>query len=409
MCVYAYIIVNSVQYTYGGFGVLIWKNTLEVLVWKNSSFTNSDTIIRNVSYFDTYLNASFRDSITKEGVFEYKDKKEVEWIVAARPFFVPGNDSIDPSSPLNNLVILVFAQRPLALKSLDTLHTNIASTISFIIETTCIIIAATVAATLVFVFLIIHFISAPLEGMLRLSEELIEMSAEDDENKDYRAILRRAYCNLDRTDEIGILAIDYYYLVCMLHNQHADMEEQKFPLNPFHIPPSDDNRNKPYTVTWPQFVSVLSNINPEDFVESPEDITAALPPAAPVNIEDIYWPLHNDRMPEYINLGARLQQAMVAEQNSVTHEATADRYIQIPTDSEDGLQVGWFTSLKSQLYFLAVALLVGNIIVMIMTAVPLSSEQGDEWMSRSTPEIDSKQVLNMQAITVAKSAYVKVR
>ena len=100
---------------------------------------------------------------------------------------------------------------------------------------------------------------------------------------------------------------------------------------------------------------------------------------------------------------------MVAEQNSVTHEATADRYIQIPTDSEDGLQVSWFTSLKSQLYFLAVALLVGNIIVMIMTAVPLSSEQGDEWMSRSTPEIDSKQVLNMQAITVAKSAYVKVR
>ncbi len=394
------------QYTYGGFGVLIWKNTLDVLVWKNSKFTNSDTTIRNVSYFDTYLNASFRDSITKKGVFEYKDPKGFDWIVAAHPFFVPGSDSIDPSSPLNNLVILVFAQRPLALKSLDTLHTNIASTISDIIETTCIIIAATVAVTLVFVFLIIHFISAPLEGMLRLSEELIEMSAEDDENKDYRAILQRLYCNLERRDEIGILAIDYYYLVHALHNQHADMEELKFPLNPFHIPPPDDNRNTPYTVTWPQFVSVLNNIDPQENASSAEDVTPELPPAAPMNIEDFFWPLPKEKSPEYTNLelAARKEQ-----QNTGTQRATSRRYIQIPTNSEDDLQVGWFTSLKSQLYFLAVALLVGNIIVMIMTAVPLSSQQSDSWMKESTPEIDSNQVLNMQAITVAKSAYVKVR
>jgi hypothetical protein len=125
-----------------------------------------------------------------------------------------------------------------------------------------------------------------------------------------------------------------------------------------------------------------------------------------MNIEDFFWPLPKEKSPEYTNLelAARKEQ-----QNTGTQRATSRRYIQIPTNSEDDLQVGWFTSLKSQLYFLAVALLVGNIIVMIMTAVPLSSQQSDSWMKESTPEIDSNQVLNMQAITVAKSAYVKVR
>ena len=399
-------IVNNVQYTYGGFGVLIWKSTQEVLVWKNSNITNSNSSkIQTVRDFDPILASRSKD-LTQKGSFEYSDPKGLTWIVAAYPFFVPGMDDIDPSSSSNNLVILVFAQRSLALKSLDTLNTNIAVTTSFIVQTTCIIIAATVAATLVLVFLIIQYMSAPLEGMLRLSEELIQMSAEDDENKDYRSILQRAYRNLDRTDEIGILAIDYYYLVCMLHNKHVEREELKFPLNPFHIPPSDSSTNTPYAVTWSQFVAVLKNTDP---ATSPADITPALAPADAMKIDDFYWPLPKKKIPDYnnIELAARQQQSTVVEQDSATQRATSNRYILIP-NSANFLQVGWLTSLKSQLSFLSVALLVGVIITMIVTAVSLS-KQGYIWMSASTTEIDDNQVLNMQAITVSKSAYVKVR
>ena len=389
--------------------MLIAKQTLEVLVWKNSSITNSNSSkIYTVHDFDPYLASRYSD-LTQKGVFEYSDPQGLNWIVAAYPFFVPGKDNIDPSSSLNNLVILVFAQRDLALKSLDTLNTNIASTTGFIIESTCITIAATVAATLVLVFLIIQYMSAPLEGMLRLSEELIQMSAEDDENKDYRGILLRAYCNLQRTDEIGILAIDYYYLVCMLHNKHAEGEERKFPLNPFHIPPIDDNRNTPYIVTRPQFFSILTNnTDPQDIVVThPMDSIPMLTPTG-----DNYWPLPKNQTPDYVDLelAARQQQSTTTTtttQNCVTHGLTSDRYIWIP-NSKNILQVGWLTSLKSQLYFLSVALLAGVIITMIVTAVSLS-KQGYIWMSTSTTEINNNQILNMQAITVSKSAYVTVR
>ena len=57
-------------------------------------------------------------------------------------------------------------------------------------------------------------------------------------------------------------------------------------------------------------------------------------------------------------------------------------------------KVGYLTSLKSQLY-------------LIITVVSLS-RQGVDWMRSATPLIDSNQISNMQAITYAKSIFIRV-
>ena len=70
-------------------------------------------------------------------------------------------------------------------------------------------------------------------------------------------------------------------------------------------------------------------------------------------------------------------------------------------------KVGYLTSLKSQLYLLAGVLLSGLLVTMIITVVSLS-RQGVDWMRSATPLIDSNQISNMQAITYAKSIFIRV-
>jgi hypothetical protein len=79
-------------------------------------------------------------------------------------------------------------------------------------------------------------------------------------------------------------------------------------------------------------------------------------------------------------------------------------YIDVPKENK---KVGWFTSLKSQLYFMSFILLVGVTVTMLITVISVST-QGDTWMSSSATEIDNTQVVNMQAITDAKSVFAQV-
>lgn len=85
-------------------------------------------------------------------------------------------------------------------------------------------------------------------------------------------------------------------------------------------------------------------------------------------------------------------------------EEDPNYYATIP---EEEKRVGYLTSLKSQLYLLAGVLLSGLLVTMIITVLSLS-RQGVDWMSSSTPQIDRNQISNMQAITQAKSIFIKV-
>ena len=391
--------MNSVKYTDGGFGVLFSKSTQEVLVWKDQSYPTvipGTRTFLTISDFDVNLAAK---PITGSNIFQYTDPKGVTWIVSPYPFFQPGSIN-SPSNSGNQLVILVFAQRALAEASLDSLNSNINTTTNSILISTIIIIACTIAATILLCFLVIEYIARPLEAMRRISEEIAEMSAEDEDKKDYRSVLQKAYVNLNRTDEVGLLAAEYYYIVCLLHNKNmAKRETPKYPPNPFHLG-SEVNYDQ---LSWVQFISLY---------ESRNNVTVARGPVATA-MDDSSASMELDVLGS-MNMNTRgsakvympVATIVPTETNAKSAvQRDSSKYIDVPKEQK---KVGWFSSLKSQLYFLSFVLLVGVTVTMLITVISLST-QGVTWMSSSTTQIDNTQVTNMQAITVAKAAYVKVK
>jgi hypothetical protein len=80
------------------------------------------------------------------------------------------------------------------------------------------------------------YIVKPFEVMRSTSKEIIRISTEEVDLRDYSTLVDDAYFNLTRTDEVGLLAADYYDIVCLLHYGAIEKKEApKYPLNPFHL------------------------------------------------------------------------------------------------------------------------------------------------------------------------------
>jgi len=239
--------VNSVQYTDGGFGVLVALPSKEVLVWKDKS---TSTIFPGTEKFKTLSDIDSKlgqYDVSSQSIFEYTDESGVDWIVSVVPFFPSSHSGTSTLS--NTLSILVFAKRSLAESALDSMNSNIKSTTVQITIITIIIILCTVVGTILLSYSVIYFITGPLETMKRISQEIMDMSAEDEDRKDYQSVLQKAFINLSRTDEVGLLASDYYNIVCLLHNKNlAKREAPKYPPNPFHVGLPHFN------ITWSQYV-----------------------------------------------------------------------------------------------------------------------------------------------------------
>ena len=288
----------------------------------------------------------------------------------------------------------------MAFKSLDSLNSNIDSTTNTIVDATAITIVCTLIATMFFCFLMIEYIIArPLDSMRRISEEIIRVSAEDDDRRDYRGALQMALFNLNnRSDEVGILAVDFYNIVWKLHQQSLGKREApKYPPNPFYIGPDVDYDR----LSWPIFIEALERQNPE----YGNRITAA-------TLSNM-----SGTLPELDILGSiSLQTPVEGKYSRVSATPTADRV----TDDEEAAAngsntldtsqetvVGCFTSLKSQLYMLSGVFLTGVLVSMFINVVSLS-RQSETWMSKSTSEIDSTQVINMKAVMHAKCIFIEV-
>ena len=390
--------MNSVEYTNGGFGVLFKKSTQEVLVWKDVTY---ETIFpgtkqfKRISDFDSNLAAQ---PITTSNVFEYRDALNGEdWIVSSYPFFQPGMAN-SPSNSGNTLVILVFARRSLAEDSLDSLNSNIDYTTNNIVTATAIIIGCTIGATMLLCFLVIDYLARPLEAMRLISEEITAMSAEDEDKKEYRGLIQKAFVNLSRTDEVGLLAVEYYYILCLLHNKNMEKRNApKYPPNPFHLG-SNVNYDQ---LSWGQFVQMYESRNNVQLYSLPATTPAA---AAEYNASSDLDVLSSiSSRPGALTYTA-VATADNAVNNTTSPEGGSSQYMDVASEQQE---VGWCTSMKSQLYFLSSVLLTGVTITMLITVIALS-KQGTTWMSTSTSRIDNTQVVNMQAITAAKGAYVKV-
>lgn len=383
------------KYTNGGFGVLIARDTLQVLIWKDlsvpmvSTRANGVKVMKTVKDFDKELAKQLVN--TNEGVFTYTDANNEAWIVAACPLFQSGHIG-NPKISSNKLVILVFAQSRSALKSLASLNANIKEATNTIIEETSIITAAIVASTLFLVLLMVRYMTQPLDEMLQMSEELQEISANGDDVTDYNSVLNRAHGNSTRTDEIGILAREYYNVVQLLNDRQRGQEIRQ---NPFHIPPS--SWGDPSKLTWTEFIVHIDAL----FNDAEPPVASSFPA-----VQDAP-PLEDGA--DFISLllsPVRSRNVQIPQ----PEEGETENFVTPVGNSvlvEERTQVGWFTSLKFQLYFLSGILLSGVIVIMVVTAVSLG-DVGDKWSRESKEPIDNDQITNMHALTYSKSAFVMV-
>jgi hypothetical protein len=406
---FSFCAVNSVEYPDGGFGVLITIPSNKVLVWKSSAYLTyypETGAFKTVADFDANLAAH---NLQSKIVFEYADPEGVRWIVSTNPFF-PTAQSGSPYTLTDTLSILVFAKKAEAEKNLDSLNRNIESTTTAITTSTVVIICCTVAGTILLVFLVVDYLARPLESMRRISEEIMEMAAEDEEKKDYLGVIQKAYVNLSRSDEVGILAADYYYIVCLLHNRNiAKKEVPKHPPNPFHL---GNTRGIDYEkISWGEFVAEFDAQNDSQLrAVAVAEVVEAESPSAPGTELDMLSAIGKNHKQGFAAVATVDPEAQAPVGGGSTKTKTkhvsggGGDYLDVP---EATTSVGWFTSLKSQLYGLSTVLLVGIAVTMIVTIVPLS-RQGDAWMSDSTVQIDNTQVANMQAITFTKSVFVEV-
>lgn len=65
-----------------------------------------------------------------------------------------------------------------------------------------------------------------------------------------------------RSDEVGILATDYFNVICMLHNRNMKKKKQpKHTINAFYLPAS---QSSPGSIRWSEFYSeIIAKKNPK--------------------------------------------------------------------------------------------------------------------------------------------------
>lgn len=429
-------IVQSVNYTDGGFGALITYQSNQVLVWGNDTnvYETSTNSFKTLSDFDSTLG---KHDLTSDQVIEYTSAESgINWIVTVSTLFT------SDATQLSALVMLVFAQKHEAQAPLRSLDDEIDSTTSSLTTTTVIIVFATVGAVMAFVFGLVVYLTQPLEVMRSISGDVVRISAEEPHKRDYTAVLGQAGGNLRRTDEAGVLATSYYHVICMLHNKTvASQQVPKNPTNPFHVAeelPYDQltwrllhnkffSRQASHALNQAALVNNNGDMTVEDAGRSHQEgrvapvvidtgldvlaalaatqltmptstsvtaVSAATQPSAPPLAAHQYQQVDGD-----IELG---KLSRPPQTGTSVHSGDNSTFIEI---AEARPIVGICTSIKSQLYFLAFLLLAGMMATLIMSIVSLADE-GDKWTETSSSQLQSKQMMYLQAMAASKVVFV---
>ena len=358
----------------------------------------------------------------------------------------------------DSLSILVFSKYSELESPLIALNDNIHTTTQSVTIYTIITVLGTMLLTILLVTIVVQYITKPLEVMRHISEDVVKMITEDEENKDYTNLIQRAYNNILRNDEIGILASDYYHLILLLQDK-LDVKRQlkKHIQNPFFIPAEWPDKNT-FQLTLESFSRWYEHKLQQD-KQQQDSLNQVLSSQGNAIIEvtndnkesgddlDILGSLtkhHNNQVhstskpqshapenphfqqdPSEINKNgygviASLPDAESGlEMKSVTKaNPTSTGYEQVSTgDDVNAISISFkkkimrkidlFNSLGSQLYLLAILILIGMIIAMVIT-VGLLAKDGKLWMSDSSDDLLSTAIVNLQGIASAKALFVKV-
>lgn len=429
-------VVNEVTYTNSGFGAMVTYSesaaSSSVLVWGNRTDVYDEGVdaFKTIADFDAEL--AKRD-ISSNSVIEYTDPEGIDWIVCATPFLPTsryGSDTVKQ----NALIMLVFAQRYEAEYPLHALKTSIDSTTSSVSVEIAVTIGITVGVVMALVCVFVHYITSPLETMRAISERIIHMAAEDEENKDYSDLVQRAFFNLSRSDEVGLLASDYYHVLCTLHNKNVEKSEiPKYPANPLHVSGVADYA----TFSWSALMQLyrVQKEHEEQKLPVPVEVKPEVSP--PVSKMDgnldilgaLAAELAKAQKPPRssyaavavcdgvdsgdVEMGAVPSSTAAppgprmdgTRQARATTKSSDKTYIALPSGVPT--QVGYLTSLKSQLYGLCAILLCGIVIAASLTIAGIQAD-GHSWMSESSAQLESKQLQNLQGIAASKASFVQV-
>ena len=425
-----YSIINSIKYANDGFGVLI-NSSNYVLVWQQNEtvYDQQTNLPYDVSHFDQEL---AKYDLKQKSIIDYTDTTGTEWIVTTTPLF---NTSSGNSSGTDYaLFLLIFSNKKLAMTSSYSLQMHIKSTVTNVTVQTMIAASITITSVTIIVFLIILYIVKPFEVMKRISKDIIHQSTVEDDMRDYSTLMDEALFNLTRTDEVGLLAADFYDIICLLHHLSMDKRNKpKYPLNPFYLSDIEvENIVHEKYITSNSYVdsSLLSSWRS---LECTDLVTvmkkkrlyeqAVLNSVGCVHNEAKENNKHNDRN---VDLDV-LRSLKTARSNRRIHPIEDDGDTEVVNDIERGIyqvsqptslnvgnsitiasssmitspafmaskifdikkkirKVGRFTSIKSQLYALSGILLLGLIITKIIT-VTLINDEGKSWATECSANL----------------------
>lgn len=406
-------ILQSVNYTDGGFGALIKYQSNRVIVWGNDTevYDSSTNRFQTVADFDSTL-ATF--DLTSDRVIEYTHAESgIHWIVTVTTLF-----NLD-STQLPALVMLVFAQKHKAQSPLRALNDQIVTTTSSVMITILVVVLVTAGVVMAIASGLVVYLTQPLEAMRNISSEVVRISAEEPEHRDYSSVLKQASCNLRRMDEAGALAASFYRVICTLHNKSvASRHIPKNPPNPFHIADELEEED----LTWyflhhEVFAKQVSRSLSQGALSQASGISGRLRagsivPLETENDEDLTVLASGKSRPssaailagKYRPTEGDVEHGKLFRSHQVDGSVLSGDSSLIDL-SESSPLVGLCSSIKSQLYCSAFLLLAGMMMALIITIVFLA-DAGNQWTETSSNQLQAKQIAYLQAFADSKVVFV---
>ena len=196
--------MNSVTYPFNGFGALVNTKTSQVLVY-GSNLDPYDAINQKFKTLTDVAPGLSGIDLTSSYTLEFTDSNGVTYVVGVVPTFYvdnfPSQSAGSPSVPA--LTMLVFAVKSEATKPLISLKSNINTTTNNSYIVVLIICLGTAGAVMIFIALLVEYITNPLTKLREISAKIIQISADED-TKDYSPIVQMADMKLGRSDEVRI-------------------------------------------------------------------------------------------------------------------------------------------------------------------------------------------------------------
>lgn len=382
----------------------------------------------------------------KKGTFSYVDPEGVRWLVASTPCLLHTDEVTGLASFA--LSMLVFSQWDAATATLPQLKSNIDDTSRQIFLISGLLSAAILVGALFLVVAFVTWLTAPLAKIHHTLKQIIERAAEDEAHRDYSDIVDIAWFDLNRSDELGVLATSFWYMVVQLHNTNeARRNRPKHPSNPLYLPvepgvgapaPSLHGDGAATGTASPAVEPALLTASrcldrweQMQTPPQPEIITTApVVPTPPVVDGDILSQMGRSysvvaTADVDVELGGALDDKMRTSRPPIATatpsgapilpQVTTARTSQLLASTPAVVAVAvpdtparTVFTLKVYLSLLSSLIILGLLAIM-GTAIYFLQQQGDGWTRETGEFIQAAEITNLRTICSAKAAFITVR